>query len=428
AAVAAREVWGRPDEALTTAGLTGTNGKTTTAYLLEAALTEAGLKVGVMGTVDYRWPGTTLEAPNTTPDGPRLFRALAAMRQAGCQAAILEVSSHALDLGRLGEMSFRAALFTNLTRDHLDHHGDMEAYYQAKRRLFTERLRPGPGGRPSAAVNLDDPYGARLAAELGDQAIGFGFGPRCRIRGTGLALSRRGLTLDVEGPWGRRRLSSPLLGRFNASNLLGALALLETLSIDPDVSFAALSRANGAPGRLERVGARDEYLTLVDYAHTPEALAALLASIRALAPRRLLCVFGCGGDRDRGKRPLMGREAGRLADLCLLTSDNPRTEDPWRIIEETARGLAETGLRPVRAQDGRLPAEELHDGRPAQGIFVVEPDRERAIQLAAALLEPGDALAVAGKGHEAYQIVGRDKRRFDDRERALAALSAAGKA
>ncbi|MDR2368799.1 MAG: UDP-N-acetylmuramoyl-L-alanyl-D-glutamate--2,6-diaminopimelate ligase [Deltaproteobacteria bacterium] len=413
---AARLVYGKPDERLLTVAVTGTNGKTTTTYLLEDALNAQGLPCGVIGTIDYRWPAAggarSLPAPNTTPEGPLLWKTLSDMAKDGARAAVLEVSSHALELGRLGDLRFDLAIFTNLSRDHLDFHGDMGAYFRAKRRLFTERLKPSA---KKSVICADDPYGQMLLLELGERAVGFGLSEGAAVRGLDLTLTRSGLTFGLEG-YGP--VSSPLLGAFNALNILGALAAAQALGLPVDATVAALSRSRGAPGRLERVGQNDDYLVLVDYSHTPASVAAALVSLRHLEPNKLICVFGCGGDRDRGKRPQMAETAGRLADVAILTSDNPRTEDPLAIMADAARGFTALGLAEAKEPAG---------AGLALGTYLAEPDRARAIAAACGLMEPGDVLLIAGKGHEDYQIVGEAKRRFDDREEAKKALEGLGK-
>ena len=413
-ALAAAIIFGRPGEKMILVGLTGTNGKTTTAYLLEAVLKRAGLRPGVMGTVNFRWPGQVRPAVNTTPEGPLLSATLAEMAEAGCRSAVLEISSHALALGRVTGLSFEAALFSNLSRDHLDFHPDMESYYQAKKLLFDRHLRPG-GGR--AVINVDDEYGARLAGELGEGARTYGFSARAGVRGENLALGREGLALDIVHPGGRWRQASPLLAEVNAYNLLAAAALALTLRLEPETIREALAECPGAPGRLERIC--KEPLVLVDYAHTPEALARALSGVRDLGPARLLVVFGCGGDRDKGKRPLMGQVAAARADLLLLTSDNPRTEEPGAILAGVEAGLAPLNLPRFKA--GELKAEDWRPG----GYLLIE-DRRAAIAEGIRLLRPGDILLIAGKGHEDYQILGREKVRLDDREEAEKALEKAG--
>ena len=413
-ALASSIIYGRPGEKMIMVGLTGTNGKTTTAYLLEAVLARAGLRPGVMGTVNARWPGEARPAVNTTPEGPLLSATLAEMLAAGCRSAVLEVSSHALALGRVSGLGFEAALFTNLSRDHLDFHPDLESYYQAKKLLFDRHLKPGRG---RAVINIDDEYGVRLAGELDQGAVTYGFDGRARVKGENLRLGREGLALDIVHPGGRWRQTSPLLAEVNAYNLLAAAALALVLRLEPETIREALAACAGAPGRLEKVGS--DPLVLVDYAHTPAALAQALAGVRALEPARLLVVFGCGGDRDQGKRPIMGRVAGAGADLIVLTSDNPRTEDPGVILAEIEAGLTPLGLPRFRA--GELSAAGWRPGG-----YLLMADRPAAIGEAVRLLGPGDVLLIAGKGHEDYQIIGREKIHLDDREEAMKALKKAG--
>ena len=415
-AFAAHFIHGWPGDRLILVGLTGTNGKTTTAYLLEAILERAGLRPGVLGTINYRWPGAVRPAINTTPEGPILASTLAEMAAAGCRAAVMEISSHALALGRVTGLSFEAALFTNLSRDHLDFHPDMDSYYQVKKTLFLKHLRPG--GR-RAAVNVDDDYGARLAEELGPSALTFGFSRRAEVRGENLELGSGGLSLDIVGVGGRRRQFSPLLAEANAYNVLGAAALAQVLHISAAAAAEALAVCSGAPGRLEKVSPGGVPLALVDYAHSPDALAKALQGVRALEPARLIVVFGCGGERDRGKRPLMARVAGTGADLVIVTSDNPRGENPGDIIDEIEAGLISLGL--AKGQVGAL---EAAAWRP--GIYLTLADRRAAITEAVRLLKQGDILLIAGKGHEDYQILGREKRHFDDRAEARAALRQRG--
>ncbi|MDR2443726.1 MAG: UDP-N-acetylmuramoyl-L-alanyl-D-glutamate--2,6-diaminopimelate ligase [Deltaproteobacteria bacterium] len=423
---AAREIYMRPDEKLSLIGLTGTNGKSTVSYLLEAILKTYGQQTGVIGTVDFRWPSGRSEAPNTTPLGPLLYRTLLSMVNGGCERVVLEVSSHALALGRVNDLRFDGALFTNLSRDHLDFHGTMEEYYQAKKKLFTENLKVSG----CMVVGIDDQYGSRLFSELGSKAVSFGLSEKANYRGVEIDLAFCGLAFTALTPEGPIRLRSPLLGRFNVLNVLAALAMARELGIDKEIIIEALEIAQGAPGRLQRVG--DEYLVLVDYAHTPGALAGALESVRALEPEHLIVIFGCGGDRDRGKRPLMGSEAGRLSDLAILTSDNPRTEDPMAIINETAVGLTSLGLEPINSSEFEgLKAGELSEGKKIsswlKGRFIIEPDRRKAIKLAVKLMNRGDLVLVAGKGHEDYQIIGRKKIKFDDVEEVTAALKEIGR-
>ncbi|MDR2613579.1 MAG: UDP-N-acetylmuramoyl-L-alanyl-D-glutamate--2,6-diaminopimelate ligase [Deltaproteobacteria bacterium] len=425
ASEAARQVFGRPDEGILTVGITGTNGKSTVSYLAEALLAAAGRRPGVLGTVSFRLPGGgTREAPNTTPEGPLLWRTVRDMREDGAGSLVMEVSSHALALGRLGGAALDVALFTNLTRDHLDFHADMESYFLAKCLLFlgpggSLAAGPGPGAARRAVVNADDPWGRRLLGAPGLRAVGFGFRAEgAEVAGEVTGSSRRGVSLRVSAPGWSGEIRSRLLGRFNAENLLAAAALARALGIPGDLAASVLSEAPGAPGRLSRTGSDDRFLALVDYAHAPGALEAAISAARDLGPARLIALFGCGGDRDRGKRPLMGKAAAG-ADVAVLTSDNPRTEDPLAIIAEAEAGLAGAGMR--RAGPGGAA------GVAAAGTYLVEPDRRVAIRLAVDLMREGDILLVAGKGHEDYQIVGREKRHFDDSEETLLALRAAGK-
>src|SRR5512133_496395 len=387
-ALAAANFHGRPADALLLAGVTGTNGKTTVAWLVEACARAAGLPVGLLGTVVHRWPGAEREASHTTPEATEVPERVAGVR-------------------------FRVAGFTNLTRDHLDYHGDMERYFAAKRRLFTEHLAPDG----VAVVNVRDPAGARLADQLGPGRTVWRYGGRAddALRVEDLSAGIEGTAATFATPAGRFAVRSPLVGAHNLENLLCAAGLALALGVPADAVARGLSTCAGAPGRLERFAARGVSV-FVDYAHTDDALARALAALRALAPRRLLCVFGCGGDRDRGKRPLMGEAAGRAADQVVVTSDNPRTEDPAAIVREILPGVERAGLR-------RLSAEALRAGERG---FAVEPDRRAAIALAIAAAREGDAVLVAGKGHEPYQIVGKERLPFSDREEARRALGIPG--
>jgi UDP-N-acetylmuramoyl-L-alanyl-D-glutamate--2,6-diaminopimelate ligase len=411
-AVAAANFHGRPADAMAMAGVTGTNGKTTVTYLVEACAREAGLPIGVLGTVTHRFPGVERPASHTTPESTVVQALLAEMRDAGARAAVLEVSSHALAQERVAGMRFGVAGFTNLTRDHLDYHGDMERYFAAKRRLFAEHLAPDG----LAVVNARDPYGVRLADQMGPGRRVWRYGTRAEdaLRADELSIGLSGISARFTSPAGRFPVRSPLVGSHNLENLLCAAGLALGLGIAPEAVARGLTGSRGAPGRLERIDARGVSF-FVDYAHTDDALSRALGALRALSPRRLLCVFGCGGDRDRGKRPLMGEVAGRLADLAVVTSDNPRTEDPAAIIEDILPGLARAGA--ARLSSAAAKAEERG--------YVVESDRRAAIALAASLAREGDAVLVAGKGHEDYQIVGTTRHPFSDREEARKVLGIA---
>ena len=369
-------------------GVTGTNGKTTTVFLLEHLFASRGKKSGILGTVSYRWPGFHSAAPLTTPDSLELHSMLDAMRRAGVETAVMEVSSHAIAQQRVGGVNFAGAIFTNLTQDHLDYHQDMESYYAAKAALFLEL----PALEKICAVNSDDPYGLRL---LRTCKTGMGFGlhgkkaGHSRLSGEILSSGRDGLHLRMNFGGVRWDLRSPLVGPFNALNLLGAQALCLGMGFSPN-DFACLETFTGLPGRLERVENSQGLHVFVDYAHTPDALVNVLQALRAAGFARIVTVFGCGGNRDRAKRPLMGEAAAKYSDVVVLTSDNPRKEEPGAIMDDVLPGLKE--------------ARQL----------VQEPDRRRATQQALAMLGPEDALLVAGKGHEEYQIIGEKRCPYSD--------------
>ncbi len=412
-AIAAANFFGRPADALLVAGVTGTNGKTTVTYLVEACARAARVPVGVLGTVTNRWPGAERRASHTTPESTAIQALLAEVRAAGARAVVLEVSSHALAQERIAGVRLRVAGYTNLTRDHLDYHGDMERYFAAKRRLFTEHLSPDG----VAVVNVRDPFGARLADQIGPGRTVWRYGGRAddALRAEGDVRSGlAGISATLSTPAGPMQIRSPLVGAHNLENLLCAAGIALGLDLPADAVARGLTACAGAPGRLERLSARGVSV-FVDYAHTDDALAHALAALRALAPRRLACVFGCGGDRDRGKRPLMGEAAARGADLVVVTSDNPRTEDARAIIAEIVPGIERAGMRRLTA------------GAPKRGErgFVVEPDRRAAIALAVDAAREGDAVLLAGKGHEEVQIVGSERLPFSDRDEARAALGIA---
>ncbi|MBI4161392.1 MAG: UDP-N-acetylmuramoyl-L-alanyl-D-glutamate--2,6-diaminopimelate ligase [Acidobacteria bacterium] len=388
---AARNFHRRPDEAIRVVGITGTNGKTTVSYLLEAILAGGGRSAARIGTVDYRYGGTTAPAGRTTPSPVDLFRMLAAAREGGDGFAVVEVSSHALDQKRVAGLRFAAAVFTNLSRDHLDYHGDMEAYFAAKRRLF-ESL---PEGSP-AVVNRDDPAGARIASGHRGRIVTFGFGPDAWCRPEEWRTDRDGIRARLRLGEDGIEVTSPLLGRVNLANLLAAAAAAAAVGCSPGGIAAGIARVRTVPGRLERIDPGGGVVAIVDYAHSPDALAKLLETVRDLRPARLLCVFGCGGDRDRGKRAPMGRIGALGSDLAILTSDNPRSEDPRAILAEVERGAREAGGRTDRVE--------------------VIADRREAILAALDRARPGDAVVVAGKGHETVQEFADGSVPFDDRE------------
>ena len=389
--LAADEFFGRPTEQLEVAGVTGTNGKTTTAFLLYAILAAAGRRPGLLGTIESRVGGERRAALRTTPEAIDLQRTFREMLDAGDRSAAVEATSHGSELGRLDRVRFSALVFTNLTQDHLDFHGTLERYFDAKRRLFTE-------ARPPAAVNVGDEHGRRLADELRghNELLTFGLVDDAELRPEELELGPRGAHLRAGGI----ELETRLRGRFNVENVLGAVAAARLLGIDDDAIAYGVRELRGVPGRFEAVDEGQPFAVLVDYAHTPDSLENVLRTARDLAQNRVICVFGCGGDRDRGKRPLMGRIATELADLAIVTSDNPRSEEPEAIIAEILEGT----------------------GSEAE----VEPDRREAIARAVAEAGEGDVVVIAGKGHEQGQQFADRTIPFDDREVAREALRRLG--
>jgi UDP-N-acetylmuramoyl-L-alanyl-D-glutamate--2,6-diaminopimelate ligase len=376
-AVAADEFFGRPTEELDVVGVTGTAGKTTTAFLLYAVLAAAGRRPGLLGTIETRVDGERRPATRTTAEAIDLQRLFREMLDAGDRSCAMEATSHGSTLRRLDRVRFRALVFTNLDQDHLDFHRDMEDYFEAKRRLFVG------DDPPPAAVNIGNDYGRRLADEL-------------RNRGTPLLTF--GLSDDAEIRPGTIEVRTRLRGRFNLENVLGTVAAGHLLGIDDEAIARGIASVSGVPGRFQPVEEGQDFTVIVDYSHKPGALETVLRTARELGPGRLICVFGCGGDRDRGKRPMMGRIASELADVAIVTSDNPRSEDPLAIIDEVVSGM--------------------------DGEETVEPDRARAIELAVELAQPGDVVVIAGKGHERGQEIGGVVLPFDDAEVAGEALRA----
>ncbi len=392
--------YAHPSEELTIVGVTGTNGKTTTTYILESIFKSAGLSAGVIGTVDYRFEGNTIKAVNTTPEAPHISKLLRDMVDAGVTHCAMEVSSHALDQRRVDGISLEVAVFTNLTRDHLDYHRTMEEYFASKRRLFEEIL--GNGG--VAIINIDDGWGERLAGDLnGTTVIRYGVKNRgADIRPLNLLASESGLEAGLATPAGDINISSSLLGEYNLMNIMASVGAAVALNLGkPDIK-AGVRKAGRIPGRLEMVASAAGVRAFVDYAHTPDALRRALNVINMVSRRRVITVFGCGGDRDREKRPVMGGHAVRFSDVAIITSDNPRGEDPLDIIKDIESGI-----------DGVVRCDHYHTA-PAR-FYTVIPDRGEAIRTAVALAVDGDVILVAGKGHEDYQIIGDKRIPFDDR-------------
>jgi UDP-N-acetylmuramoyl-L-alanyl-D-glutamate--2,6-diaminopimelate ligase len=396
-ATIAAEVYGHPSRSMQVVGITGTNGKTTTAYLLRAVFESAGKKCGLIGTVTYSVGNQELPASRTTPEAPEVQRMFRQMVDAGCNACVMEVSSHALALRRVDGTMFAAGVFTNLTRDHLDYHGDMESYFAAKRRLF-DLL---PAGAP-AVINLDDPRGESLRKAV-PVPVTYAINKSADVTPGPLTLTFAGLEFDARTPKGTVRVRSRLVGRPNVSNVLATVATATALDVAPAAIERGLANLGGVPGRFELVStSKDDITVVIDYAHTDDALKNLLETARPLAERRVITVFGCGGDRDRTKRPLMGAVAARLSDVIVVTSDNPRTEDPARIIDEIKRGVPPASDR-------------------GSATFTIV-DRKEAIQFAIRKAKPGDLVLLVGKGHEQTQVIGGEDLPFDEAAIAREAL------
>jgi UDP-N-acetylmuramoyl-L-alanyl-D-glutamate--2,6-diaminopimelate ligase len=400
-ALAAKTFYGRLDEKLRLTGITGTNGKTTTAFLIDSILRQAGLVTAMVGTIEYRLGAKTLSAPNTTPESLDLARLFADLNALGGTHVTMEVSSHALDLGRVYGLHFHTAVFTNFTRDHLDYHGTMESYFAAKKLLFDGAGAPAPR---YSVINRDDEGGARLIASLKDSdLLSYGLGKDAMLKARHIRWTGQGLRFELAFEKIKFEISSPLAGRFNVYNILAACGAAMTYQLPPEIISKGIAACPGVPGRFERIDEGQPFHVIVDYSHTDDALRNAIAAARSLEPRRVITLFGCGGDRDRTKRPLMGQAAGELSDVVVLTSDNPRSEDPLQIMNDVLVG--------IRRSDTRT---------------IVEPDRAAAIEKALKEAGAGDLVLLAGKGHETYQIFADKTIHFDDREAAREALRSFG--
>ncbi len=399
-AIAARNFYGKPDERIALTGITGTNGKTTSSYLIDSILRAAGHTTALIGTIEYHLGGEVIPAVNTTPESLDITRLLHRLEGIGGTHATMEVSSHALELGRIYKLQFHTAVFTNLTRDHLDFHETMERYFDAKRLLFT-----GSGGPPPkfAVINRDDEYGARLNPPSATHVLWYGTGAEAAVRAQRITSTFQGLKFEVA--YGKLRLSieSPLIGRFNVYNILAAVATGLSFQLPLETIATGVAQCAGIPGRFERVDRGQPFTVVVDYSHTDDALRNAITVARALQPKRVITMFGCGGDRDRTKRPMMGAVAGELSDLVILTSDNPRSEDPLQIMNDVMVGLRRTDTP-----------------------LMVEPDRAQAIRRAIEAALPGDFVILAGKGHETYQVLKDRTIDFDDRAMARDVLRGIG--
>src|SRR5580658_2412985 len=387
-ALAARNFYGKPDERLKLTGVTGTNGKTTTTFLIDAVLRAAGFTTALVGTIEYRVAGEVRPAVNTTPESLDLYRLFHELEQAGGTHATMEVSSHALALGRVYGITFHTAVFTNLTRDHLDFHHTMEEYFAAKRLLFAPAGTTAPEW---AVINSDDPYSRQIPAA--PHTLRYGFEAGADLRGSSLEMNFDGLRFTVEQGGERVQLTSPLVGKFNAYNILAACGAALSYGLDWTTITRAIAHSPRVPGRFESVQQGQPFLIVVDYAHTDDALRNVISVARELHPKRVITLFGCGGDRDRAKRPLMAQAAAEASDYVVLTSDNPRSEDPLNIMNDALVGL-----------------------RRFDTPHTIEPDRAKAIRAALREARAGDIVILAGKGHETYQVLKDRVIHFDDRE------------
>lgn len=389
----AAEYYGSPSEKLAMVGVTGTNGKTSVSQWIAQALSILGKKTAVIGTIGNGFVGAQAEASNTTPDAILLQAMLADYARQGAEAVAMEVSSHGLHQGRVNGVTFDVAVLTNLTRDHLDYHETMEEYAAAKQLLFSWQ------GLDMAVLNIDDAFGRSIASSLAGQGkpmMTYGL-LQGDVRGSDLQLHQHGLTMQVSTPQGKAALNAPVLGRFNAYNVLAVLATLLALKVSLHDAVAAIGKIRPVPGRMQQFGGNDKPLVVVDYAHTPDALEKVLTTLREQTSGKLICVFGCGGDRDAGKRPLMGAVADELADAVIVTSDNPRSEDPVSIIQQVVSSI--------------------------DAVELIEPDRAIAIRRAVQSARAGDVVLIAGKGHENYQEIAGIKIPFSDAEVVIAALN-----
>lgn len=415
-ALLADRFYGQPSQKQPLIGITGTNGKTTTSYLVEGIMQAAGQPAAVLGTISYRFKDVCLEADHTTPESIELQQIMAQLVEAGASSFVMEVSSHSLEQHRVDGCHFDVGLFTNLTRDHLDYHGNMENYLAAKARLFNQLLRSDEQ-KPlrHAVINLDDPAGAELARQAVCPVISYGLKNKANVTARNVSSSVGGITATLVTPVGEQDFHSDLVGDYNLSNLLAAAATGIALKLPLATIVKGLEQHRTVPGRLEKVENSRGVTCLVDYAHTGDALENVLKTLKQLAQARIITIFGCGGDRDNGKRPVMGAIAAGYSDLAICTSDNPRTEDPFRILTQIRAGILPLGLREYQP-------DELTPGFTEKGFVTIE-NRRNAIRLGAALAQPGDILLLAGKGHEDYQILGTVKHHFDDCEEAARAFT-----
>ncbi|MGH7908336.1 MAG: UDP-N-acetylmuramoyl-L-alanyl-D-glutamate--2,6-diaminopimelate ligase [Thermodesulfobacteriota bacterium] len=389
--------FGHPTKEITLVGITGTNGKTTITYLLESIWKEMGKNAGVIGTVEYRYSGKKISSPMTTPESLDLMRLFRDMRTSGVEYVVMEVSSHALDRKRVSECHFDAAVFTNLTQDHLDYHETLENYLEAKKKLFSEVLRLSEKGEKFSIINIDDPYGKEIAKESSGKIIYYSISNRREgVHVEKASITPEGIWALFNTPWGKIEISSKLFGKHNLYNILAAATAALSLGASIEAVETGISRVESVPGRLDKVENTYGITILIDYAHTPDALKNVLLAVRPLTPKRLILIFGCGGDRDPIKRPIMGRIGRELSDILIVTSDNPRTERPEPIIDEIEKGV--------------------HEISSDKKNYFRIPDRRDAIRKGIEIATSGDTVLIAGKGHETYQILGTKRIPFDDKD------------
>ncbi|MFA5323706.1 MAG: UDP-N-acetylmuramoyl-L-alanyl-D-glutamate--2,6-diaminopimelate ligase, partial [Smithella sp.] len=406
--ILAKNYFGNPSADLTLIAVMGTNGKTTITYLIESILKEAGFKCGVLGTINYRYNDKTFSAPNTTPESYEMQKIMREMADDGVTHVIAEVSSHAVELRRVDDCDFDLGVFTNLTRDHLDYHRTMENYFQAKKRFFTEILPRSKKMHPQRMViNADDQWGQRILQEVSLPALTYGIQNNCAVRVGISELSIAGIKAQISLCEENFSIASPLIGKFNLYNIMAAVGAAFILRVPLPVIEKGIKNLSSVPGRLEPVDSTEGFNIFVDYAHTDDALKRVLQSLLELKKKRIITVFGCGGNRDRGKRPLMGEAAVSYSDLTIITSDNPRLEDPMEII-----GAIETGIDKIKIKKTESDHLKFNGNDP---LYTVIPERRKAIEAAINVAEKEDIILIAGKGHEDYQIMGTEKLPFDDR-------------
>lgn len=416
-----------PSRRVDLVGITGTNGKTTVTYLVESIFAAAGMEPGVVGTINYRYRGRVFPSLQTTPESVDLQALFANMVQAGVRSVTMEVSSHALAMERVRGADFDGAVFTNLSRDHLDFHRDMDDYFSAKSKLFADYLGASSKKKKFAIIHGGDRWGERLLGqvrEAGLEVLSYGSDRKWDIHPTELKEDLDGLRGKILVRGQELEFSSRLVGAANLENIMAAVGVGFALGLPPGAIAGGIASLESVPGRLQKIKNGLGITVLVDYAHTPDALERVLSALKPLARRRLIALFGCGGDRDRGKRPIMGEIAARLGDMVVLTSDNPRTEEPLKILEEIEEGVRKTGIKKLQVSDLKSQMANLQSEILNLKSYFVEPDRRAAIGLALRLARAGDIVLMAGKGHEDYQILGAERVHFDDREVVREELSA----